>query len=168
MQLQDINKERYSKHFKLVFVMVAVVLLVVSLSVSTVLIQLFTDGEGSHFWLNLFGVAVAALVTGSLLRRYRSHEFMFEVMYVWDLKQVLNKIYRKQKQLKEAMAEGNTDAMQIMNFSYQGSKQLYQLDNNTLTMDELNKAITELDELAARYNVELNLDKFSPDMLESF
>ncbi len=168
MQLQEIDKARYSKHFKMVFVAVAVVLLVISLAVSTLLIAFLTDGQGSHFWLNLAGVGVAGLITGSLLRHYRQHPFMFEVMYVWDLKQVLNKIYRKQKQIKAAMAEGNTDAMQIMNFSYQGSKQLYLLDNNTLTMDELNKSITELDALAEDYRVALDTERFNPAMLDAF
>ncbi|WP_261844756.1 DUF3087 domain-containing protein [Aliamphritea ceti] len=168
MQLQEIDKERYSKHYKIVFVAVAVVLLVVSLTVSTVLIQVFTDGDGSHFWLNLSGVAVAALVVGSLLRRYRRDVFMFEVMYVWDLKQMLNKIYRKQAKIKAAMAEGNADAMQIMNFSYQGSKQLYLLDNNTLTMEELNKSMTELDALAEDFRITLALEQFNPAMLEAF
>ncbi len=111
---------------------------------------------------------VAALVTGSLLRHYRQHPFMYEVMYVWDLKQVLNKIYRKQKQVKAAMAEGNADAMQIMYFSYQGSRQLYLLDNNTLTMDELNKSAAELDALAESFNVSLDTARFSPAMLDAF
>lgn len=168
MQLQQIDKERYSKHFKLVFVGVVALLLAVALPTSTLLIYLFTDGEGSHFWLNLFGVVVAALVTGSVLRRYRQHSFMYEVMYVWDLKQLLNKIYRKQSKLKAAMADGDTDAMQIMNFSYQGSRQLWELDNNTLTMEELNRAVEELDVLAARYQVSLDLEKFSPELLENF
>lgn len=168
MQLQEIDKARYSKHFKMVFVAVAVVLLVIALAVSTLLIYFLTDGDGSHFWLNLAGVAVAALVAGSLLRHYRQHPFMFEVMYVWDLKQVLNKIYRKQKQIKAAMAEGNTDAMQIMNFSYKGSRQLYLLDNNTLTMDELNKSVAELDALAESFSVSLDTARFSPAMLDAF
>ena len=168
MQLQEIDKERYSKHYKMVFVAVAVVLLAVSLTVSSALIFAFTDGDGSHFWLNLSGVAVAALVVGSLLRRYRRDAFMFEVIYVWDLKKMLNKIYRKQAKIKAAMAEGNADAMQIMNFNYQGSKPLYLLDNNTLTMEELNKSIADLDTLAEDFRITLELWRFNPAMLEAF
>lgn len=168
MQLKQIDKARYSTHFKWVFVGVILLMLGVSLSVSTLLIQLFTDGQGSHLVLNVVGVVVAALVVGGVFRRYRKDAFLYEVMYVWDLKQMLNRIYRKQRVLKAAMAEGDRRAMVIMNFSYQGSKQLYELDNNTITMEELDKAIAELATLQQQYAVTLSLDEFDVALLDAY
>lgn len=168
MQLKDINKERYAKHYKQVMFMVVAVLAVVSLTVSTVLIQLIGGPDGENFWLNVAGVVVGALVVAAGFRKYRRHEYMYEVVYVWDLKQMLNKIYRKQKAIKAAVAGGDREAMIIMNWSYTGSRQLYRLDNNTITMEELNKAASELESTIAEHGFEISTDDFDPRMLERF
>ncbi|MBY4678043.1 DUF3087 domain-containing protein [Marinobacterium arenosum] len=168
MQLQQIDKDTYSKHYKLLFIGVAGLMLAVALGSSTLMIQLFTDGEGSHFWLNLAGVVIAALATGSILRRYRHHPFMHELLYVWQLKQQLNKIYRKQKAIKSAVEAGDRDAMVIMHFNYQGSRQLYLLDNNTLTLEELDRSIAELDATLQRHGIEVSLEEYRPELLDKF
>ena len=168
MQLKEIDKERYSKHFKQLFIGVVLLMLIVGVGSGQLLILLFTDGEGTHTLLNAIGVLTAALITGSLLRRYKEHPFMYELLYVWELKQQLNKIYRKQKAIKAAMEEGDRDAMVIMNFSYQGSKQLYHLDNNTLTMEELNRSIVELEKLLEQYQYQITLEEYRQELLERF
>jgi len=168
MQLKEIDKERYSKHFKQLFIGVVLLMLIVGVGSGQLLILLFTDGEGTHTLLNAIGVLIAALITGSLLRRYKEHPFMYELLYVWELKQQLNKIYRKQKAIKAAMEEGDRDAMVIMNFSYQGSKQLYHLDNNTLTMEELNRSIVELEKLLEQYQYQITLEEYRQELLERF
>jgi hypothetical protein len=43
---------------------------------------------------------------------------MTEVVYVWELKQALNKITRKMRKLKEAAETRNVDAMLAMQYSY--------------------------------------------------
>lgn len=168
MQLKEIDKARYSKHFKQMFVGVCLVMLTIALLSSQVLIALIGGEDGSNFWLNLIGVVIAAFVTGSLIRSYKNHPWMYELIYVWELKQQLNRIYRKQKAIKAAMEEGDRDAMVIMNFSYQGSKQLYTLDDNTITMDELNRSIEALDILCARYQITLSLDEYKEELLEKY
>lgn len=168
MQLEEIDKQRYSKHFKQLFIGASVLMLSIALVVSQLLIMLTGSQEGANFALNATGAATAAVVAGYLIRRYRHHPWMYELMYVWQLKQALNRIYRKQKAIKAAMQEGNRDAMVIMNFSYQGSKQLYHLDNNTITMDELNKAITELSSLLEQHQFSIELTEYRPELLDPF
>ncbi|MCV6589248.1 MAG: DUF3087 domain-containing protein [Marinobacterium sp.] len=168
MQLKEIDKDRYSKHFKQLFIGITVLMLVIALGSSQLLIALIGGEEGSNFLLNLIGVAIAGVVCGSLLRRYKEHPWMYELIYVWELKQQLNQIYRKQKAIRAAMEDGDPDAMTVMHFSYQGSKQLYELDNNTITMDELNRDIDALEALSARYQVTLSLDNYRPALLERF
>ncbi len=168
MQLKEIDKERYSKRFKQLFIGASVVMLSIALVVSQLLILLAGNPEGANFALNAAGAATAAVVAGYLIRRYRHGPWMYELMYVWQLKQELNRIYRKQKAVKAAMQEGNRDAMVIMNFSYQGSKQLYHLDNNTITMDELNKAVTELSALIEQHPFSVELTDYQPELLEQF
>ena len=168
MQLKEIDKERYGKHYKQIMFMVVGVLAVVSLTVSTVLIQLVGGPEGENFWLNVAGVVVGAMVVAAGFRKYRHHDYMYEVVYVWDLKQMLNKIYRKQKAIKAAVTEGDREAMIIMNWSYAGSRQLYRLDNNTITMEELNKAASELEQTIADHGFDITAEDFDPQMLERF
>jgi hypothetical protein len=173
MQLKKIDKSRYSKHLKIVFASIAVALLAITLVASTLIIQLFgTEGE-SHFWFNLTGLAIASATVVFILTKLRHHPFMLEVVYVWDLKQILNKIYRKQKkievQLEEAkIKQDQHDAMIIMNFQYRGSKQLYELDDNTITMAELNSKIKQLDKRMLAAGLSLSTDAFDVEMLDRF
>jgi len=62
--------------------------------------------------------------------RLRDHPFMDELVYVWNLKKQLNLIYRKQHRIEPLIEDDNVDAMVVMNYMYQGSKQLYELDDN--------------------------------------
>lgn len=168
MQLKKINKERYAKHYKQIMIGIVIVLMAIALSVSTILIQLFGNVDGSNFWLNLVGVVIGGIVIVSLLRRNRDHEFMYEVIYVWDLKQMLNRIYRKQKKVKAAIETGDRDAMVIMNWSYNGSEQLYNLDNNTITMEDLHKSMRELQKVIDEHGLSISTDDFKPEMLDKY
>jgi 4-amino-4-deoxy-L-arabinose transferase-like glycosyltransferase len=169
MKLHEIDKSRYSKHYKIVFSGIVVVLLGVAVGSSAILIQLFGEPGGSNFWLNLIGVVIAAAVVVTILLKIRSHPFMTEVVYVWDLKQVLNRIYRKERKLNSAMQEDNDpDAMVIMNYFYKGSKQLYELDDNRITHDELTDKIRVHDKHLEAAGLSTSTDNFEPSMLEWF
>jgi len=168
MQLIQIDKARYRKHLNRVIAGCAAGLAVGSLAISQTLIALLPDESGSHFHWNLTGVAITSLAIGWLLNKYRTHSFMTEVVYVWELKQALNKITRKMPKLKAAGREGNADALLAIHYSYAGSRLLWQLDDNTITMDELAIKQTELDSVAAKYNVTLNADEYDANILKQF
>lgn len=168
MQLIDIDKARYQKHLKIVFISCAAFLAVSSLAVSQTLIALFPDESGSHFHWNLLGVVVSAFAVGWLLNKYRRHDFMREVTYVWELKQALNKITRKMPKLEKAALEGNRDALLAMQYSYAGSRFLWQLDDNTLTLDELAIKQLELDRLAEQFDVTLSVADYDEKILAAF
>ena len=104
MQLREIDKTRYRKHLKVVFAGMVAVLIIIALSTSALLIHLFSTPEESHFTYNLAGVVIAAFFVGFVLTKLRQHPFMFEVVYVWDLKQQLNRISRKQRKIEDANA----------------------------------------------------------------
>ncbi len=168
MQLINIDKSRYSKHLKIVFAGIAIALLAITLAASTLIIQLFGTEGASHFWFNLAGVAIAAATVVFILTKLRHHPFMLEAVYVWDLKQILNKIYRKQKKIEAKIEEDQHNAMIIMNFQYRGSKQLYELDDNTITMVELNSKIAQLDKRMLAAGLSLSTDAFDVEMLDRF
>ena len=168
MQLIDVNKARYNRHVKIVFARCAIGLAIGSLSLSQLLIALFPDDSGRHFHWNLLGVVVTAITIAWLLNKVRRHDFMREVTYVWELKQALNKVHRKMRSLEAAAKEGNLEAMLAMQYSYAGSRLLWQLEDNTLTMSELAIKQAELDRLAEKFNVTLNANDYDENMLKRF
>jgi Protein of unknown function (DUF3087) len=168
MQLREINKTRYRKHLRIVFAGIAAALLIITVATSTLFIYFFSSPEASHFFHNLAGVATAAAMVIFVLNKVRQHPFMFEVVYVWDLKQQLNRIYRKQHKIEVLVEDNDHDAMIIMNFMYRGSKQLYELDDNTITMEALLSKIRILDKRMEAAGLSLSTESYFPVMLDRF
>lgn len=168
MKLRDINKIRYRKHLNIVIVVLITGLMVMALGFGQALIALFGSGDGDNFILNLTGVILACAVCLLVLTSIRHHEFMIEVYYVWSLKQNLNKIYRKLKKIEAAKDEGDVNAIIVLNFYYEGSRQIFNLDDNTLTMDSLQLEINKLHELIEAKNIAVLVSDYNPSMLERF
>ncbi len=168
MGLRNIDKNRYSRHYRIVFAAIVAALIVISIGSSSLMIHFLGTPDESNFKLNLAGVIIAAVVVAFLLYRLRAHPFMDEVVYVWNLKQQLNQIYRKQRKIEPLIDDNNIDAMVIMNYMYQGSRQLYELDDNTITMDELAIKINHLQGRLKEVGVTVTTDQYDPSMLEHF
>jgi hypothetical protein len=168
MQLIEINKARYRRHVKFVMAGCAAGLAMGSLALSQILIILFPDESGSHFHWNLLGVIVSGATLAWLLNKYRKHDFMTEVVYAWELKQALNKINRRMRKLETAAHAGNVNALLTLHYSYAGSRLLWELDDNTLVMDELAIKQAELDSLAEKFNVTLDADDYDERMLAGY
>lgn len=168
MHLQEIDKSKYRQRFRVVFVAIVIVLATVALGTSALLIALLgTPGE-SHFWLNLAGVVVGAAVVALILIQLRQHPYMHELAYVWDLKQQLNLIYRKQRKIEPLLEQNDLDAIRVMYFFYRGSKQLYELDDNTITMDTLSLKLRALENRIDELGVTVTTDDYDKAMLERF
>lgn len=168
MQLKKIDKARYRKHLRVVFAGIAIALATIALTSSTLIIHFFSSPDVDHFWHNLAGVVIAAIVVAVSLQKLRDHPYMTEVVYVWDLKQQLNRIHRKLNRIEPKIEDGNHDAMIIMNYMYKGSKQLYELDDNTITIGTLNGKIKALDKRMQDAGIDTSTDTYQPDMLEHF
>ncbi|WP_367989435.1 DUF3087 domain-containing protein [Vibrio sp. NTOU-M3] len=168
MKLKKIDKQLYRSRLNMVIVLCIGILAASSLAISQTLIAFFPSESGSHFHWNLLGVIVSAIGLVVALIKFKSHPKMHEVAYVWELKQALNQIYRKKRALDAAAAEGNADAMLALQFSYEGSRQLWQLDDNTLTMESLAAAQNKLDELAEKHGIELDIANYHAGILKAF
>mgnify|MGYP000365382304 CR=1 FL=1 len=168
MQLREIDKIRYRKHLRVTFISIASALLIIAPGASALFISLFSNPEASYLFHNLAGVGVAAAIVAFVLNKFRQHPYLFEVVYVWDLKQQLNRIHRKQRKIEAAIENNDKDAMIIMNFMHRGSKQLYQLDDNTITMDDLLRKTQILDQRMEAAGLSLSTDLFDAEMLKQF
>lgn len=153
MQLQNINKERYNKHIKITFIAICIFMLAVSLTISTLLIHFWGGPEGENFIWNITGVVIAALLLAKILTAFKQHPFLTEVVYVRQIKAELNRIYRKQRKIKAAAEKGDARAMAILDFSYRASRYVYELDNNTITLDDLVKSQNELSALQRQFSI---------------
>ena len=168
MKLRQIDKNRYRKNYKIVFAAIVIALIAISLVSSTLLISWLSSPDESHFILNLAGVLVAGLLVLYALYRYRYHPFMDELVYVWSLKKQLNLIYRKQHKIEPLIEDHNVDAMVIMNYMYQGSKQLYELDDNTITLSDLAIKSRHLNTKLEEKELTLTTDDYHSGLLAQF
>ncbi|GLX80452.1 DUF3087 domain-containing protein [Thalassotalea insulae] len=181
MQLEEINKTRYRQHLNRVIIGFILVFALLSLGFSSVLISLFSeqgvnvimaDGTGetsSNFKYNFLGVMLALLACAAILHSLKSHAYFKEIYYVWQAKQVQNLIYRKLKKIKVAAFENNdVNAMIILNYYYASLKQVYLLDDNTLTLTKVTKEHQQLIDLIERNNIDVNGQPFNKTMLNVY
>ena len=168
MKLRPIDKNRYRKHYRIVFAAIVIELTAISLVCSALLISWLSTPDESHFTLNLAGLVIAVMMVAYTVYRFRDHPFMDEVVYVWNLKKQLNLIYRKQHKIEPLIEDNNADAMLIMNYMYQGSKQLYELDDNTITLDDLAIKARHLNTKLEENGLKLNTDDYYSGLLGQF
>ncbi len=158
-QIKDIDKARYQRHLNRVMIACIVALVVLSLGVSQSLILFMPDPSGSHFHWNLTGVIFACVVVGMVLKRVKDTPYMKEVLYVWQLKQMLNQITRRLRHIENNTESANRDAFKVLDFYYAGCRQLWQLDDNTITMDELSVKQTAFSVRARECGVSLGSEQ---------
>ncbi|MBL4765057.1 MAG: DUF3087 domain-containing protein [Colwellia sp.] len=168
MQLINIDKARYRKHLNIVIVSSIATLLVLALLFGQLLIFCFTQEGVSNFIYNLLGVALSLLVCLATLHTLKTTAFFNEIYYVWQVKHIQNLIYRKLKKIKVAAKDLEQDALIILTFYYQSLEQVYQLDDNTLTIDKVNKDISDLQETIANKNLTINAEQFDKKLLTSY
>ncbi|UUO25149.1 DUF3087 domain-containing protein [Colwellia sp. M166] len=193
MKLKDIEKSVYRKHLNIIIVSFIASLLILALAYGQGLIMLFADtaiispeptiiatgevaGElasdaaatDSNFSYNFLGVLLALLSCVFALHRLRSSAFFNEVYYVWQVKQQQNLIYRKLKKIKAAADNEDVNALIILHFYYTSLKQIYLLDDNTLTISKLNKDLSELNTRLENKNLTISTDQFDKSMLSDY
>ncbi|MPY22894.1 DUF3087 domain-containing protein [Shewanella psychropiezotolerans] len=174
MKLQEIDKVVYRKHLNVVTIALVTSLILLSLAFGTGLIALFADakdmsGEATgNFHLNLLGVVMAAIISVVVLMQVKDKPYLAEVYYVWRLKALHNRVYRRLKKIKAAAANYDIDALVILSFYYQTQKQVYQLDNNTLTLRKLEKDINDLQAAISEHNLIVSIEDFNAELLNKF
>ena len=197
MKLREIEKSVYRKHLNIIIVSFIASLLILALAYGQGLIMLFADnaimtpepatlaagevagnvteqvaGEAAasenNFRYNFLGVLLALLSCVFALHRLRASAFFNEVYYVWQVKQQQNLIYRKLKKIKAAADSDDVNALVILHFYYASLKQIYLLDDNTLTMSKLSTDISELNTRLENKNLTISTDQFDKSMLSDY
>lgn len=173
MPLEDINKAVYRKNLNIVIVCFISTLLILSLLFGAALIATFgvevnPDGSSNNFNYNLLGVILSLLFCMMVLHQLKNTLFFKEIYYVWTLKQLHNRIYRKIKKIRLAAKVDDINALIILNFYHHSRKQVYLLDDNTLTLTALEKEISELNDTIANKNLSISIEQFEPSLIASY
>lgn len=168
MLLIEIDKKRYRRHLNIVIMVCVSALIMSSLGIAQLLIYFFPAQEGSHFHWNLLGIAMSTLIIALVLKGHKQHPFLYEVVYVWNLKQALNLITKKMLTLQPAAKMGDKNAMLAMQFSYTGARQLWLLDDNTIILSHLDESQSALDELLLKYELTVDITTYHCALLKNF
>lgn len=169
LQLLDIDKKRYRQHLNKVIAVFIVMFMVLALVFGQILIALFVDesANNDNFWFNLSGVVLALVVSLSIINKYKTHPFMAEVLYVWQLKQQINFIYRKLKSIKiKAFTDKDINALIILCFYYKACRQLYLLDDNTITLSSLTREENTLLEFIDAHHLTINSEDYKKQLIK--
>ncbi|EHU4926398.1 DUF3087 family protein [Vibrio vulnificus] len=172
--MRQINKEEYRKKGNIVIVAFLLAFACSAIAFSTLLIALFgnkeiVEGEstGNFVW-NLLGVLIAFVSALSIMNQIKTHRYFDELLYVWKLKQSHLKIYRKLNILKNAAHnEHNEKAITILKFYYQTQQQVFELDNNTLTIKSVLNELERIRQWEESHRV-LNVSDFQDAWLNDF
>ncbi|MCQ9064874.1 DUF3087 domain-containing protein [Vibrio diabolicus] len=174
MEIKKINKDIYKKKVNLVIGGFVALLAISSLAFSTLLIVLFGNTEvvpeqstGNFHW-NLIGVLLAVATSLSLLNQIKTRPYMEEVLYVWKLKQLHNKIFRKLKSIKVAASNDDVKALTTLKFYYTTQQQVFELDNNTLTMSSVNKELEAIEQIEAEQSLDLDITSFKESWVDTY
>lgn len=179
MKLKEIEKSIYRKRLNIIIVAFIGSLLALALVYGQILIALFAEPivtealkegvtQDSNFRYNFIGVVMALLTCVLALHRLRHSEFFNEVYYVWQVKQQQNYIFRKLKAIKKAAENDEINALIILNFYYTSLKQVYLLDDNTLTMSKLTSDINLLNEQLTSKNLTVSTEQYEKSLLAKY
>ncbi|WP_333796527.1 DUF3087 family protein [Rheinheimera sp.] len=168
MQIKDINKDTYRSHLNVIIVAAIAVFAALGVGLSSLLIHYFGGPQGDNFIWNLLGVSIGGFIAAACLKKLKHTPYFYEVAYVWDLKQELNLINRKLTHLKQACNSGNVDAMIIMLYNYHGSRQLWQLDDNVLNLQELELELIQLEDKIRQTGLKLDPGQYQRSLLDKF
>ncbi|WP_144210800.1 DUF3087 family protein [Shewanella donghaensis] len=174
MQLMSVEKVQYRKRLNVVLVSLVASLALLSLGFGTLLIGIFgndsvVSGESTgHFHLNLLAVILAVITCSLVMNFYKNHDYLKEIYWVWKLKQLHNRIYRKLAKIKLAASDNDPTALTILLFYYTTQKQVFELDNNTLTLATVQTDITAVESQIASLNLSIGVDDFSETLVDNF
>jgi len=168
MQLINIDKARYRKHLNITIVGFIGTLLVLALVFGQLLIASFAAEGVNNFRYNLLGVVLSLFACAAILHTLKNSDFFREIYYVWQIKQIQNLIYRKLKKIKAAARSDDTNGLIILSFYYQSLQQVYQLDDNTLTITIVNKDLSDLQETIVNKNLNISAEQFDKKLINSY
>ncbi|GEM77280.1 DUF3087 family protein [Vibrio sagamiensis] len=174
MEIKTINKASYRKKVNIIIVGFVFLLVVSSIVCGAILIYFFgnhhivPDQSTGNFYWNFLGVLLGLAITLTLVNSIKRWPYFSEVRYIWQLKQIQNKIYRKLRKLKAAANDNDWKAMTILKYYYVTLKEVYSLDNNTLTMSNVEKELVDIEVIETEQAKKIDVSSFQESWLDAY
>jgi len=170
MKIKEINKQSYRKTLNQVSVGFVAIFAFLSLIFGSLFIFMFAEPivdpqTQSNFRYNLAGVIFALITMAMIANTVKRKHYFEEVYYVWQLKQIHNRIYRKLANIKAAQINSSQEAKIILAFYYKTLKQVYELDDNTLTISNVDLEINKLKQQLGEEEFEEYAGQFDKQLL---
>jgi len=166
--LKPIDKSRYRKHLNLTIGASILTLLISSLGLSATFIAVISQPGGDNFMLNLMAVIISLAMIITVLTTCKHRRFFNEIYYVWQLKMELNFINAKLHNIEASAKHATPMAVMILAFYYQGSRQLWTLDDNMISIESLDLKQEKLAATIASGQLTINVDEYKRILLKQF
>lgn len=168
MKLKNIDKAIYRKHLNKVIVGFIITFLILAVLFGQLFIAIFAGQAENNFWFNFSGVVLALIFSLTIINHLKHHKFMTEVYYVWKMKQQINYIYRKLAVIKtQALQQSDVSALIILSFYYKACRQLYTLDDNTITLSSLDRDEQVLMVHLNNHNLTVDVNDYQQQLLSN-
>lgn len=170
MKLEQIDKALYRHRLNRVIISFIIGFALLGVGLGQAFIELFADVNAqSNFKFNLAGVIVGLVLSSAALHKLKSHDYFEQIYYVWRLKQLQNLVYRKLAKIKlAAFDDKNIDAINTLAFYYHSQLQVYQLDDNTLTLSSVKTELNKVETLASDCHLTLSDKQLDKSILNQF
>ena len=168
MRLQDIDKDLYRSRLRATSAGFIFAFAVLSVIFGSLLIMLLSDGQGSNFKYNLSGVVLGLVASIVIFSGVKEKPYFKEIFYVWSLKKSLMPIYNKLARIRQAAFDGDITALLIYKYYQTASKQIYLLDDNTLTLSDTEKALQEILDYEQNHQLQIDINEYQSKMLISY
>lgn len=165
MSFRKINKAEYKSRLNRSQLVAAVSLLVLSLILSELLRAWISYGD-SAVLLNAAAVGISVIVIIMVFLKVRRHPYFTDIMYIWDLKQQMNAIYRHIADIENGLKQDNLDAILCQYFYLHASIYVYRLEDNTLTLSEISREVDQLNDQIERLDVNFSIEDYHPEVLK--
>ena len=111
---------------------------------------------------------LAVLLCSAIVYQLKTQPFFKEIYYVWQLKQLQNRIYRKLAKVQAAAADNDVNALITLLFYFTSLRQVYLLDDNTLTLSAVDKELAQLQAQCDVLGLALSAEQFEVELLAGF
>lgn len=160
-KIEEIDPVFYRKQTRKATLIVMAIFIVIGFGTATLAVDLFGEYSSNHLVLNFIGAFVGLLITGTIVKLFfADKQWMNEAIYAWRLKRNLMYISNVLNNVKEAVENGDEQAMKILRFYHLGLEQMHRLEDNNQALIDVVAEKKELEDKMTERNLELNQVEF--------
>ncbi|BCN93304.1 hypothetical protein THMIRHAM_10890 [Thiomicrorhabdus immobilis] len=160
-KIEEIDPIYYRKQTRKATLIVMAIFIVIGFFTATMAVDLFGEYSSNHLVLNFMGAFVGLLITAGIVKVFfADKEWMKEGIYAWRLKRNLMYISNVLNNVKQAVEDGDQQAMKILRFYHLGLEQMHRLEDNNQALIDVVAEKRELEDKMQALELELNQVEF--------